>query len=100
MASSSASPWLAQLVDDYVRWLIAWHRLAPLVGSARADAAESIAPPESFIRWHAEALKAVQDQPATEKVAALREQLHTLARLVLIKTPEALPMRKKTTKAS
>ncbi len=84
---------LSQTVDDHILWASAWHRLAFLDLKQRGRQAENVAPPPSFSEWYKGALTSLpQDQPAIDRLAVLHDQLHTLARLVLIKTPEGKPV--------
>src|ERR1700722_5989062 len=79
---------LSQTVDDHIAWLIGWHRLAFLDVEHRAGQAKKFASPQSFSEWYKTALNRLpQDQPAVDRLAILHDQLHTLARLVLMKTP-------------
>src|ERR1700722_9367306 len=80
---------LSQTVDDHIAWLIEWHRLAFLDIAHRAGQAKKFASPQSFSEWYKTALHALpQDQPAVDRLAILHDQLHTLAGLVLMKTPD------------
>jgi diguanylate cyclase (GGDEF)-like protein len=89
MSSLLTSNSLAQVVDDHIVWLSEWNRLAFLDLWPRAEQAKKLEAPSSFLKWQQDAVEVLpQDQPAIEKLAALFEQLHTLARLVLMKTPD------------
>jgi len=91
MPISAAGP-LAQLIDDYVSWLVAWHRFSLSTAETRGQALEALRPPESFSAWRENAFAALaQDQPAVERIVAAHEQLHTLAKLVAMKTPTGRP---------
>jgi len=93
MSSLIISDFLAQAVDDQIEWLNHWNSVAFSDMSARAQQAENLVLPPSFIEWRNEALYTLpQDQPAIEKLVVLREQLQELARLVLIKTPDGSPI--------
>jgi diguanylate cyclase (GGDEF)-like protein len=86
-----SSGFLSQTVDDHIDWLNLWHRLAFLDLGNRAEQAQSLATPDSFHIWQHEAIQHLpQDQPAIENLATLHEQLHTMARLVLLKTPNGI----------
>src|ERR1700722_17554913 len=86
--SSFASEPISRVIDDYVSWLLAWHRFA-MSGSAREDILKSIAPPASFAVWQMGAANSYpQDQPTIENIAALHEHLHKLVRLVSMKASE------------
>jgi len=96
MPSFLTSGSLSQTVDDHIGWLAGWHRLAFLDLAARAEAAKKLAPPESFAIWYKSALASLpQDQPSIDRMAVLHDQLHTLAKLVLMKTPEGKPVDRK-----
>src|ERR1700760_4278960 len=78
------SPLLAQLIDDYILWFVDWHR------AASQNRAAVMQPPARFAIWHSEITKSLAgEQPAIERLTLLQEQLHTLVRLVLMKTPNA-----------
>jgi len=84
MAPSPTSPLLAQLIDDYILWFVNWHRAAP---NNRTGALQ---PPARFAIWHSEVTKSLSgEQPAIEHLTTLQEQLHTLVKLVLMKTPDS-----------
>lgn len=87
---------LAQTIDDHIAWLCLWNRLALIELAPRAEQAKNLAPPPSFAAWFKSAIKALpSDQPSTDKLAVLHDQLHTLARLVLMKTPDGRPVEPK-----
>ena len=74
---------LSQTIDAYIGWFAAWHRHAFLDRESAP-----LEPPPAFNAWRKSAARVLpQEQPALEKLAALHEQLHTLARLVLMKAP-------------
>lgn len=80
---------LASVVDEHLDWLCAWHRLAFLSGSLRAEAVLQLPPPASFINWYRQAAERLpQEQPVLDRLAVLHDQFHTMARLVLMKTPD------------
>lgn len=84
---------LAEVVDEHIGWLVTWHRLAFLDFSKRAQEAKKLTEPPGFIRWRHDAVQTLpQDQPAIDHLAAAHEQLHTFARLVLMKAPEGQPV--------
>jgi diguanylate cyclase (GGDEF)-like protein len=84
---------LSQAIDDHIAWLTDWHRLAFLEISSRTEQAKNLAPPASFNAWYESALKSLpQDQPSIDRLATLHDQLHQLAKLVLMKTPEGQPV--------
>jgi len=84
---------LSQAVDDHLAWLIEWHRLAFFELGARTEQAKKLPPPASFPVWYKSAVKSLpQDQPLIDQLAIVHDQLHTLARLVLMKTPDNAPV--------
>jgi diguanylate cyclase len=96
MASFLTSGSLSQTVDDHIAWLTEWHRLAFVDLAPRADQAKKLNPPDNFSVWYKNALKTLpQDQPSIDRLAILHDQLHTLARLVLMKTPDNAPVARK-----
>jgi len=96
MSSSPDSGSLTQTIDDHITWLIDWSRFAFIDLSNRAKQSEIIAPPDSFARWYQSATQSLeQHQPAVERLVSLHDQLHTLARLVLMKTPDGRPVEPK-----
>lgn len=85
---SSGSDLLSHSIDEHIGWLAAWHRLAFLDPGARIEGDRLLAPSQRFTQWRESVLQSLpQDQPAIEKLIALHDQLHTFARLVLMKTP-------------
>src|ERR1700689_1358191 len=96
MPSFLTSGSLSQTVDDHIAWIIEWHRLAFLDLGHRAGQGKKLASPQSFSEWYKTALRTLpQDQPAIDRLAILHDQLHTLARLVLMKTPDGVPVERK-----
>jgi diguanylate cyclase (GGDEF)-like protein len=80
---------LAQVIDEHLAWFAAWHRHAFI----DRKKAKSMPVPDALALWHHEAMQSVPGgQPALENVRALHDQLHTLARLVLMKEPTDQPI--------
>jgi diguanylate cyclase len=80
---------LAAVLDEHLDWLTAWHRLAFIVTIGRATALTGLLPPASFISWYRHAAETLpEEQPVLDRLAVLHDQMHTLARLVLMKTPD------------
>ncbi|MBI1274180.1 MAG: diguanylate cyclase [Alphaproteobacteria bacterium] len=80
---------LARVIDDHIDWFVAWHRLAFIAIAGRAEQAKNFLPPPGFAAWFkGPAQQLPQDQPVIDRIAVLHDQLHTLARLVLMKAPE------------
>jgi len=80
---------LAQTIDDHIVWMAAWTR-ASCFPAADRRALTELPPPDSFNGWRAEAAKALQDQPALTRLVELYDQMHRMARLVLLKDAAAL----------
>jgi diguanylate cyclase (GGDEF)-like protein len=86
---------LAKVVDDHIAWLSAWHQVAFYGGPERAAKAGAIPAPTSYLQWQERALLALPNQePVLKRLGELHSQLHTSAKLVLLKAPEggALPI--------
>ncbi len=94
---------IAQIVDDHLRWVAAWHNAA-FFGlqnqhqesqaaenlGGHADRLEAVRPPQSFHLWFAEnSGRLIAQQPIIDRLAIQHDQLHTLARMVLLKTATA-----------
>ncbi|NDC56532.1 MAG: diguanylate cyclase [Alphaproteobacteria bacterium] len=91
--ATAAEASLARVVDDHLAWLVHWHHLAFFVTSARAETAHALVPPASFAAWFkGPAQELPQEQPIIDRLAILHDQLHTLARLTLLKAPEGQPL--------
>jgi len=86
---AGASDLLSQTIDAYMDWLVLWHRLAFFDHSAGGDVHDVLMPPPIFHQWQEAMRQSLpQDKASIEKLAALHDQLHILARLVLMKMPE------------
>lgn len=94
MSSFAISGQLTRAVDACADWLIAWHRAAFIDTGNRTEQVNSLALPSGFMEQEGrDALTPLpQEQPALDRLKALYEQLHTLARLVLMKTPNGHPV--------
>jgi diguanylate cyclase len=79
---------LAQTIDDHIEWMSAWTKSAFFERQSHAARAESLPLPESFTKWRSEAVKTMQDQPALDKLVGQYDQLHRLAKLAILKTPD------------
>jgi diguanylate cyclase (GGDEF)-like protein len=91
--SPAEPPTLSNILDAHIAWFAAWHRLAFLDPAPRAKQADRLEIPAAFDHWLHEAMQTLpHDQPALDNVRLLHEQLHTLARLVLMKTPDGAPL--------
>jgi len=86
--SSLSAALLAQTIDDHIAWMVAWNRVAFFDNQNRQTHAEELSAPESFALWRQEAVKVLQDQPALDRLLAQYDQLHRMARLVILKAPE------------
>ncbi len=88
-SSSRIVQGLGRVVDDHIAWLSQWHQIAFYAGPARAAKAAELKAPTSFLQWHERAQETLaSQQPVLERLCALHEQLHTSARLVLMRAPE------------
>ena len=83
---------LAQTIDDHIAWMAAWTRAAFYERQDHTARVEALPMPESFAVWRSDAAKTLQDQPALDKLTGLYDQLHRLARLVVLKAPEGMPI--------
>ena len=90
MSSLSASL-LSKTIDDHIAWMSAWTRIACCEAQDRAARAAALSAPESFALWQ-EAAHTLQDKPMLEKLGNLYDQLHRIARLVVLKAPENAPL--------
>lgn len=96
MSSLPLSTALAEVVDEHIAWLVGWHRLAFLDFAQRPQKAEALTSPPGFLRWRHSAIQSLpQDQPVIDRLGIQHEQLHTMARLVLMKAPEGQPVARK-----
>lgn len=84
---------LSRVIDEHLDWFVAWHKLAFIVTINRQDLVQQTPPPRSFFDWfQAHAQQLPQDQPAIDRLAVLHDQMHTMARLVLMRTPDGAPL--------
>jgi diguanylate cyclase len=94
-ASTRIVQGLGRVVDDHIAWLSQWHQVAFYGGPERASRASEAKMPHSFLHWHDRAILDMPSQKAIlDRLAEQHEQLHTAAKLVLLRTPdgEALPI--------
>jgi diguanylate cyclase len=95
-ASTRIVQGLGKVVDDHIAWLSQWHQIAFYGGADRAAKVEDAKMPNSFLQWHDRATFALPNQgPILSRLAELHEQLHTAAKLVLLRAPdgEAIPIK-------
>jgi diguanylate cyclase len=86
---------LGKVVDDHIAWLSQWHQAAFYSGSERMTKANDLKVPTSFLQWQERAHTVMsQQQPVLDRLTQLHDQLHTAAKLVLLRSPEntALPI--------
>lgn len=81
---------LAQIVDEHLAWIAAWHNAAFFVQDRgpeqRQNLAEAVRPPAAFHRWFEQTGdQLVAQQPVIDRLAITHDQLHTLARMVVLK---------------
>ncbi|HYC05429.1 MAG TPA: diguanylate cyclase [Azospirillaceae bacterium] len=75
---------LAAVVDEHLRWLGQWHRAAFFPGSVPAPSM-----PAAFLAWVQSAASGdLADQPAIDRLVHLHEQMHRMAKLVLMRVNE------------
>lgn len=80
---------LSKVVDEHIAWLSAWHQVAFYGGPERAARAAALVPPGAFPQWAERAERALQNQAGIlRRLSELHDQLHTAAKMVLMKTPE------------
>jgi diguanylate cyclase (GGDEF)-like protein len=82
---SDSLSFIANVIDQHLAWFTGWHRMVFFADSESLTASEKHAPLIRFRSLRNELPDVARDQPALEKVITLYEQIHTLARLVLIK---------------
>ncbi|MBI3420192.1 MAG: diguanylate cyclase [Proteobacteria bacterium] len=86
---------LGKVVDDHIAWLSQWHQAAFYSGTERTARANELKVPTSFLQWQECAHSAMTaQQPVLDRISHLHDQLHTAAKLVLLRAPEneALPI--------
>lgn len=80
---------LSKVVDEHIAWLSAWHQVAFYGGPERNARAGALVPPGAFSHWVERAEKALENQKGIlRRLTDLHDQLHTAAKMVLLKTPE------------
>jgi diguanylate cyclase len=86
---------LGKVVDDHIAWLSQWHQAAFYSGSERTVKANELKVPTSFLQWQERAHAVMaQQQPLLDRLTQLHDQLHTAAKLVLLRSTDnaALPI--------
>lgn len=85
----AAAPKLNAVVDEHMRWLAHWHRAVFFARETGTTSAESLPMPTSFVAW-VQVVKAgdLTHQPAVDRLVTLHEQVHRMARLVLMRAVE------------
>jgi diguanylate cyclase (GGDEF)-like protein len=77
---------LARVIDEHIAWFASWHRHTFI----DRKKVKGMPVPDALVLWHHEAIQSVPGgQPALENVRSLHDQLHTLARLVLMRETES-----------
>lgn len=79
---------LSKAIDDHIEWMSAWLRRAFYDRKNKGGDSASPEPPDSFARWQVEALKNEKDMPSFKKLIGLHDELHRLARLAILRTPD------------
>lgn len=89
---------ITRIVDEHVNWMVGWHRQAFLASPMKTPGellqdAQNLAVPKAFASWfRGAAQKLTTEQPLIDKLAILHDQLHRLAKMVLVKAAgEPLP---------
>jgi diguanylate cyclase len=86
---------LGKVVDDHIAWLSQWHQAAFYSGTERMTRANDLKVPTSFLQWQERAHTVMaQQQPLLDRLTQLHDQLHTAAKLVLLRSTDnaALPI--------
>ncbi|MFA5040261.1 MAG: diguanylate cyclase [Bdellovibrionales bacterium] len=86
--SASSISLLALTIDDHIDWMSAWTRMAIYGRQDKTASADALSAPESFPKWRNETANTVHDRVAFERLIDLYDQLHRLAKLALLRTPE------------
>jgi diguanylate cyclase (GGDEF)-like protein len=80
---------LSKVVDEHIAWLSQWHQVAFYGGPERGARAAALVTPSAFVQWAERAERALESQVAIlKRLGDLHDQLHTAAKLVLMKTPD------------
>jgi diguanylate cyclase len=80
---------LGKVVDEHIAWLSQWHQVAFYGGPERAAKAGALPAPTAFVNWLERAGRALENQQALiKRLGELHDQLHTAAKLVLMRTPD------------
>jgi diguanylate cyclase len=94
-AGSSSFPptaGLAAVVDEHLRWLTRWQRAAFFTAETGLQAAGEVPIPRAFLDWVLAVKRSeLTDQPAVDRLVTLHEQVHRLARLILLRSLEGEP---------
>jgi diguanylate cyclase (GGDEF)-like protein len=84
LSTATGNGSLATVIDEHLRWLTQWHRAAFFGAETGMTGPDAVPMPQAFIHWMRQAkAQALTPQPAVERLIALHEQLHRLARLML-----------------
>ena len=88
---------ISRIVDEHVNWMVGWHRLAFIASPMKTPGellqdAQNLPVPKSFIAWfRGGAQKLTTEQPKIDRLAVLHDQLHKLAKMVLVKAAASTP---------
>ncbi|WP_114395199.1 diguanylate cyclase [Oleisolibacter albus] len=94
MSNSAISPssGLTVVVDEHLRWLSRWHRAVFFPTESGLEGPDSAPMPLAFAFWVRQVKDSdLTDQPAVDRLVSLHEQLHRMARLVLMRVAEGAP---------
>ncbi|MBI1207642.1 MAG: diguanylate cyclase [Azospirillum sp.] len=73
------------VLDEHLLWFGQWQRLV-FYGVAAEDGEPSLPPTATFLRWcQAASREELAKQPAIERLVRLHEQMHRLARVILLR---------------
>ncbi len=80
---------LSKVVDEHIKWFVNWHRMAFNNTAPRAEQVDRLGAPSGFSDWYKSAMHGLpHDQPVMDKLAVMHDDLHKLARAILLKTPD------------
>lgn len=83
---------LSPVIDEHLRWLTRWHRAVFFPVESGLSGPDAAPMPMGFVLWVKRAKESeLTDQPAVDRLVTLHEQLHRMARLVLMRVAEGAP---------
>lgn len=91
-AASAPIASLSAVVDEHLRWLTRWHRAALFSRDSGLSGPDAAPAPPGFGQWERGMRNgSMAHQPAIDRLVFLHEQLHRMARLVLMRAAEGDP---------